>query len=99
MPAPINQKISLLALTPVEILAYLDREGFSGVYIDGGKVIQSFLIHDLIDELILSKAPILIGDGIPLFGYLNVDVRFKHIRTEVQSNGLVRSFYERRHDI
>jgi len=49
----------------------------------------------LIDELIISKAPILIGEGIPLFGHLNIDLRFKHIRTDVQSNGLVRSYYER----
>ncbi len=74
---------------------YLSAKGFSGIYVDGGKVIQDFLKEDLIDELIISKVPILIGSGIPLFGYLDNDLQFKHIRTEVNSNGLVRSFYER----
>jgi hypothetical protein len=40
----------------------------------------------------------LIGTGIPLFGYLDTDLRFKHLRTEVSPNGLVRSYYERERD-
>lgn len=95
LPNPLNRKISLLSLTPGEIPDYLATRGFTSAYVDGGKTIQSFLFAGLIDELIISKAPILIGDGIPLFGYLNIDNRFKHIRTDVQSNGLVRSYYER----
>ncbi len=58
-------------------------------------MIQSFLKEDLIDDLIISKVPVLIGNGIPLFGFLGGDLKFKHIRTEVQSNGLVRSYYKR----
>ena len=95
VPKSINQKISILSLEPEKIPDYLANEGYSGVYIDGGKVIQSFLMGDLIDELIIAKVPILIGEGIPLFGYLSTDLRFDHTRTEVQSNGLVRSYYER----
>jgi len=41
-----------------------------------------------VDELIISKAPLLIGSGIPLFSYLDYDLEFKHTRTEMQSNGL-----------
>jgi dihydrofolate reductase len=69
--------------------------GFSSIYIDGGTVIQNFLKEDLVDELIISKVPILIGNGIQLFGQLNTDLKFKHIQTQVQSNGLVRSYYEK----
>jgi dihydrofolate reductase len=56
--------------------------GFSSIYVDGGKVIQGFLKEDLIDHLIISKVPLLIGNGIPLFGFLGADLQFKHIRTE-----------------
>jgi len=49
----------------------------------------------MIEEMIISKAPILIGSGIPLFNYINTDLQFKHIRTLAQSNGLIRSYYER----
>ncbi len=59
-------------------------------------LIQSFLKEDCIDELIITKLPVLIGSGIPLFGYLDSDLQFKHIRTEVYSNGLVKSHYERK---
>ncbi|MCI0692322.1 hypothetical protein L0337_10015 [candidate division KSB1 bacterium] len=46
--------------------------------------------------MIITKLPVLIGSGIPLFGYLDSDLQFKHIRTEVYSNGLVKSHYERK---
>ena len=96
VPDIVREKVTILSMKPRELLSYLSGKGFSTIYIDGGKVIQSFLKEDLIDELIISKAPVLIGSGIPLFGYLDMDLTFKHIRTEVQSNGLVRSYYERK---
>jgi dihydrofolate reductase len=95
LPDTIRDKATLLSMKPKELLSHLSAMGFSSIYVDGGKVIQSFLKEDLIDELIISRVPILIGNGIPLFGFLNVDLQFKHIRTEVQSNGLVRSYYTR----
>ena len=95
LPDTIKSKATLLSLQPREVLAHLANEGFSNIYVDGGQVIQSFLNEDLVDELIISKVPLLIGSGIPLFGYVNVDLLFNHVRTEVQSNELVRSYYER----
>ena len=95
LPDILKDKAILLAMQPEELLRYLSSMGFSTIYVDGGKVIQDFLKKDLIDEMIIAKAPILIGSGIPLFSYLDTDLQFKHIRTVVQSNGLVRSYYER----
>src|SRR6476659_7705825 len=95
LPDTLRDKAVLLSMKPKELLGYLAGMGFSSIYIDGGKVIQSFLKEDLIDDLIISRVPVLIGNGIPLFGFLGADLRFKHIRTEVQSNGLVRSYYKR----
>ena len=95
LPGTLRDKAILLSMKPEELLSYLSSRGFSGIYIDGGKVIQDFLKKDMIDEMIIAKAPILIGSGIPLFNYIDTDLQFKHIRTEVQSNGLIRSYYER----
>jgi dihydrofolate reductase len=95
LPDSLKDKATLLSLKPKELLSYLSDMGFSSIYVDGGKVIQDFLNEDLIDDLIISKVPILIGNGIPLFGFLRADLQFKHIKTEVQSNGLVRSYYKR----
>ena len=90
-----DYQVTLLSMKPGELLSYLSGMGFLNIYVDGGKVIQNFLKEDMIDELIIAKAPILIGSGIPLFDYIDTDLQFKHIRTEVQSNGLVRSYYKR----
>jgi len=60
-------------------MSYLSRKGFSNIYVDGGKVIQDFLKEDLIDKLIISKTPMLIGSGIPLFCYLDTDLQFYHV--------------------
>jgi dihydrofolate reductase len=96
VPGMATDNVTILSIKPGQLLSYLSNKNFSGIYVDGGKVIQEFLKEDLIDELIISKVPILIGSGIPLFGYLGNDLRFSHIRTEVHSNGLVRSYYERK---
>src|SRR6186713_1803071 len=71
VPSLLKEKVTILSMKPAELLSYLSSEGFSSIYVDGGKVIQDFLKEDLIDELIISKAPVLIGSGIPLFGHLD----------------------------
>lgn len=95
LPDRLKGKATVLSMQPKDLLGYLSSEGFSNIYIDGGKVIQSFLKEDLIDELIISRVPVLIGSGIQLFDYIAIDLPFKHIRTHVFTNGLVMSQYER----
>jgi dihydrofolate reductase len=95
LPESVREKAALLSMKPHEVLRYLANQGFSHVYVDGGKVIQSFLKDDCIDELIITKIPVLLGGGIPLFGELDRDLHFKHVRTKVYSNGLVKNQYER----
>ena len=58
-------------------------------------MIQSFLQEDLIDEMIITKVPVLLGSGIPLFGKLDNSLTFRHESTEIFSNGLVTSRYIR----
>ena len=96
IPGTLNEKATLVAMKPAALLNYLSDKGFSNIYVDGGKVIQSFLKEDLIDELIITRVPELIGTGIPLFGYLDNDLRFEHIKTNIYSDGLVKSQYERK---
>lgn len=96
IPETLNEKATLIAMKPAALLNYLSDKGFSTIYVDGGKVIQSFLQEDLIDELIITKVPELIGTGIPLFGYLDKDLRFEHISTNIYSDGLVKSHYKRK---
>lgn len=94
-PVEAKGKAEILSMPPPEIVDHLSRKGLSRIYVDGGTVIQSFLKAGLMDELIIAKAPILIGNGIPLFGHGETDISYEHIRTTVASNGLVRSYYEK----
>jgi len=96
IPDKLEGKVTVLSMKPGELLDYLSVKGFSNIYVDGGKVIQDFLKADLIDEMIITRVPVLIGSGIPLFGYLENDLAFEHIRTDVYADGLVKSCYERK---
>jgi dihydrofolate reductase len=98
LPGSLKGKATLSSLAPVELLQHLSDRGFKAAYIDGGKVIQSFLAADLIDSLIIATIPVLIGSGIPLFGSLDTDIEFEHVRTSSYPNGLVRSYYNRKRD-
>jgi dihydrofolate reductase len=96
VPDGLREKASVVSLGPAELLKFLSDKGHKAAYIDGGKVIQSFLAEDLIDSLIIAKVPVLIGSGLPLFGPLDLDIAFDHVRTTAYSNGLVRSYYQRK---
>ncbi|HEY1251876.1 MAG TPA: dihydrofolate reductase family protein [Thermoanaerobaculia bacterium] len=78
---------------PREIAARLDAEGVRHAYVDGGVTIQRFLRAGLIQRLIVTRVPVLIGDGIPLFGVLDADVRLRHVATRAYASGLVQSEY------
>jgi dihydrofolate reductase len=64
------------------------------VYVDGGVTIQRFLRAGLIQRLIITRVPVLIGSGIPLFGSLPRDISLRHIATRQYRGGLVQSEYE-----
>ncbi|MDQ3157709.1 MAG: dihydrofolate reductase family protein [Actinomycetota bacterium] len=76
-----------------ETVDLLNTRNAHGVYVDGGQVVQEFLRHDLIDELIIGTAPVLIGDGIPLFGSLSRDVRLTHLGTSFGDSGMTSTRY------
>ena len=77
------------------LVEQLDKRGYHHLYIDGGRTVQSFLAEDLIDELIITRVPIVLGDGIPLFGDLARPLRFQHQKTEIFNNMLVKNAYTR----
>ena len=69
------------------------ERGWNRVYVDGGQVIQSFLRAGLIADMVISRIPVLIGDGISLFGALEADMVFDHVETRSFPSGLVQSVY------
>jgi dihydrofolate reductase len=86
-------KIEWLSLPPQHLAERLAAQGATHLYVDGGKTIQGFLNAGLIDELTITRVPILIGTGVPLFGPLAHDVRLAHIATRQYESGFVQSEY------
>ena len=78
---------------PAEIVARLAARGLARLYVDGGLTIQRFLRAGLVDRLVVTRVPVLIGEGIPLFGPLPRDQRLRHVATRTFPSGLVQSEY------
>ncbi len=96
VPSGLEGKVRIVSGSPGEVCARLGDQGFENLYVDGGRVIQSFLNEDLIDELIVTRFPKLLGKGIPLFGELGESLDFAHVETEVLGDCLVKSRYRRK---
>lgn len=79
--------------SPAEIVSRLAASGSHNLYVDGGITVQRFLRAGLVERLIVTRVPVLIGDGIPLFGSLPGDVRLRHVATRAYPSGLVQSEY------
>ena len=93
VPEHLSGKAEVSSLSPVALLEHLAERGARRVYIDGGRTIQSFLRSGLIDEMVITTIPVLIGDGIRLFGSLDADITWEHISTTTFDTGLVKSHY------
>lgn len=95
IPEALQDKIKIINGSPKELVNQLNELGYQNLYIDGGITIQSFLEEDLIDEMIITRVPILLGNGISLFGKLAQRLHFKHKNTEILNEMLVKSHYIR----
>jgi len=79
-----------------DVIQKIHQRGYKHLYIDGGVTVQGFLKEDLIDEMIITVIPILLGGGTPLFGALPKQMAFEHVRTEVFLNAIVQNHYRRK---
>jgi dihydrofolate reductase len=92
----LKEKMTFLSTEPKEALNYRSGHECSQVYVDGGRLIQSFLSDDCIDEVIITKVPVRIVDGMPLFGPLARPIRFDDMKSAVFADGLVKNHYVRK---
>ena len=92
--APVGATVERMFGHPTEIVAQLANRGIQHAYVDGGITIQGFLRAGLIQKLIITRVPVLIGSGIPLFGAIPHDIALKHVATRQYATGLVKSEYE-----
>ncbi|MCF7807345.1 MAG: dihydrofolate reductase family protein [Candidatus Marinimicrobia bacterium] len=93
IPEGYQERIKLIQGDIHELLAQLEGDGHQNIYVDGGKIVQACIQADLLDELIITHIPVLLGDGISLFGKLERSKTLEHRQTEVLGYGLVKSHY------
>ncbi len=93
LKAPPGAMCTFMDATPAEVVDCLAARGMGHLYIDGGVTIQRFLTAGLIQRLIITRVPVVLGTGIPLFGPVVRDIRFAHVATRAYPSGLVQSEY------
>jgi dihydrofolate reductase len=94
LPAvPPGAVVERMSGEPADVVAQLANRGIGHIYVDGGITIQRFLRAGLIQRLIVTRVPVLIGSGIPLFGSLPGDIALTHVATRQYASGLVQSEY------
>jgi dihydrofolate reductase len=75
-------KVEQMSGSPEDIVAKLSATG------------ERFLRAGLIQHITITRVPVLIGQGIPLFASLPHDIPLRHIATHSYPTGLVSSNYE-----
>jgi dihydrofolate reductase len=94
IPKDLAKSVTAMSGNVAAIVSHLEALGMKHFYVDGGVTIQKFLNAGMIDRLIITRIPVLIGSGIPLFGKLeNGDVKLGHVATRTYPSGLVQSEY------
>ncbi len=96
LPEGFKDKAEILKGPLSAILAVIHKKGYMRLYIDGGVTVQNFLKEDLIDELIITTIPILLGGGTPLFGELPKEMEFEHVKSALHLDALVQDSYRRK---
>jgi len=96
IPGSHKGKAFLVKGTLTEILEQIHAKGFNRLYIDGGTTIRNFLKEDLIDEMVITKIPVLLGGGSSLFAELPNELKFELIGTKTYLNQITQNHYKRK---
>ena len=96
LPEDYKDKAEIVKGSLSEVLEQIYKKGYKQLYIDGGVTVQNFLKEDLIDELIITTIPILLGGGIPLFGQLPNEMEYEHVESVLYLDALVQNSYRRK---
>ena len=93
IPENLTDKIEITNLGPSELMQQLYLKGLKRVYVDGGKLVKSFIHEEFIKEITITTIPILIGSGKRLFGEIERDIDLELISTKAFKLGFVQNHY------
>lgn len=92
-PAGLPEGVTLLGLEPAALVQEAGKRGFRRLYVDGGRLIQSFLRAGLVSDITVTRIPVLLGTGRPLFGELDADIGLELLSSTAYPFGFVQTTY------
>jgi dihydrofolate reductase len=95
VPEELKDSVHLLSGTCLEILTRIHKSGYGKLYIDGGHTIQNFLKEGLIDEMIITVIPIVLGGGSQLFGKPGKPIDFECVNSKLYLNNIVQNHFRK----
>ncbi len=93
-PENMKGKVEMFSGEITDLVKKLENKGFRHTYIDGGSTITSFLNHRLINEMTITRVPLLLGAGIPLFGKLGNQINLAESEATAFANDFVQVKYK-----
>lgn len=96
IPESHKDKAFLVKGTLTEILNQIHEKGFNRLYVDGGTTIRNFLKEDLIDEMVITTIPILLGGGSSLFTELPNELEFELVGVKTYLNQITQNHFKRK---
>ncbi|WP_077920636.1 dihydrofolate reductase family protein [Spirosoma sp. 209] len=87
--------VQFVAEDPVAFVRSLKQTDGQGIWLIGGGQINTILLNaGLIDELIVSVAPIVLGAGIPLFGDGATETPLTLVSSQAFDTGFIQMIYQ-----
>lgn len=96
IPEKYRGKAHLIKGSLKQVLSQIHEKGYNRLYIDGGRLIQSFLNEDLIDEMVITIIPVLLGSGTPLFGEVQKKLDFECKKSKLFLDAIVQNHFIRK---
>lgn len=95
-PAWKDNKDVVFEADPVTLVNRLKSSPGKNIWIVGGGALNTILLaNDLVDKMILSIIPVVLGSGIKQFNTMDMIKKFKLNKSESFSNGVIILHYQR----
>ena len=92
-PENLRGKVEMYSGDITKLISQLENNGYKHAYVDGGTTITAFINLQLINEMTITKAPIILGNGIPLFGEINNSIKLANSEAIAFSNDFIQEKY------
>lgn len=92
-PENLKEHVKIYSGSIPSLIAKLENEGYKHAYVDGGTTITAFLNLELINEITLTLAPVLLGEGIALFGKLSRQIKLEDAEATAFPNNFIELNY------